>query len=380
MLVGLAINLLARSLRDRTIQMLKTEEELWQAEQRRMEERAQAEEARLRLAELVDSSDDAIIGKDVHGIVTSWNHGAEMTFGYDAKEMISQSIRRLLPSDRLSEEEVILVLIMRGETIKHYETLRLTKDHREIDVSLTISPVRDTQGHVVGASKIARDITSRKSLERQLHESMKMEAVGQLTGGIAHDFNNLLGIVLGNLEMLDDQLAGDEAARSRVQIAYKAAKRGADLTRRLLTFSTNEQLLPEATPLAEAIENVVTLASRTLGPDIEIQSDVEAGMHCVYVDPAGLESALLNLAVNARDAMPHGGSLMISASSCELEPGSAMVQSEGLTPGTLRAAGGGRHRMRHVRRDAGEGLRAVLYHQAARPRDRTGAGHGLWVC
>jgi PAS domain S-box-containing protein len=144
---------------------------------RDMTERRAAEEAlyrsQARLAAIVTSSEDAIVGKTVHGIVTSWNEAAERMFGYSASEMVGQSIRRLIPTDRQAEEDMILGRITRGERLKSYETVRNTKDGRAIDVSITVSPIRDEKGRIVGASKIARDVTKRKAHQEQIRLLMR---------------------------------------------------------------------------------------------------------------------------------------------------------------------------------------------------------------
>ena len=295
-------------------------------------QRKQMDEARTRLASIVESSEDAIIGKDDKGIVISWNSGAEKIFGYTAAEMIGQPIMRLLPDDRQQEEIDILARIKRGETVDHIETVRKTKNGQFIQVSLTISPIRDSLGNVIGASKIARNITERRALERQLQQSQKMEAIGQLTGGIAHDFNNLLAVISGNLELLERLVRENEAALKRVQTARKAAARGADLTRRLLAFSSNVELKPAPTRLALCIGNAMELA-RAVGPEIQIVTSLDDSMPLVLVDAAGVESALLNLAVNARDAMPKGGTLTITTELITLEENYPPVKTGELKSG-----------------------------------------------
>jgi len=286
---------------------------------REISDRKRLDEARGHLAAIVESSRDAIIGKDLQGTVTSWNKGAEQIFGYAAQEMIGQPVSRLLPPGHEDDEAGILEKLRQGETIEQLETVRRRKDGRLIQVSLMISPIRDARGKIVGASKIARDITEKKLLERQLRQSQKMEAIGQLTGGIAHDFNNLLGIVIGNLDLLERQVAGNDAALRRVQVAQKAAARGADLTRRLLSLASNMELNPAPLKLDDAIREMVELASRALGPEIKIQTSFDSALPAVYADAGGLESALLNLAVNARDAMPRGGSLTLTTRLANLD-------------------------------------------------------------
>jgi PAS domain S-box-containing protein len=282
-------------------------------------DRKHLDEARSRLAAIVEFCEDAIIGKDLDGIVTSWNKGAERTFGHSAQEMIGESLLRLLPADRIQEEVQALDRIRNGETVGHIESIRRRKDGKLIHVSLLISPILGANNRIVGAAVIARDITETKLLERQLHQSHKMEAIGQLTGGIAHDFNNLLRIVVGNLDLLGRLTQSNSEADKRVKTAQKAAARGADLTRRLLALSSSEKLNPAPFALDEAIKNVIEMETRTLGPEITIRTHFDPCVSMVFADVSGLETALLNLAVNARDAMPKGGILTIGIDRKTLE-------------------------------------------------------------
>lgn len=297
-------------------------------------ERKKLDEANSRLVAIVESSQDAIIGKDLNGIVTSWNRGAELLYGYTASEMIGQSISRLMPPGYEEEERSILEQVRQGESVEQLETVRLRKDGEAVQVSLMISPIRDSRGRIIGASKIARDITERKQLERQLRQSQKMEAIGQLTGGIAHDFNNLLAILIGNLGLLERMLEGNHDALKRLKPAQKAAARGADLTRRLLALASKEELNPTIVRIDEAIHEVIELAGRALGPEIKIHASCDPSVPPVFVDSAGLESALLNLAVNARDAMPKGGTLSFNAQLIHLDESFPAVQARDIQSGT----------------------------------------------
>jgi PAS domain S-box-containing protein len=266
----------------------------------------------IRMTAIVESSEDAIIAKNTEGIVTTWNRSAERIFGYTAVEMIGQPILRLLPSDRSDEETTILARLRQGEVVEHFETIRVRKDGTHINVSLTISPIRDANGNVIGASKIARDITDRRKLQHQLQQSQKMDAVGQLTGGVAHDFNNLLGIIIGNLDLLEREIGDNQVASQRVQVAQKAALRGSELTRRLLAFSSHENLSPSPNKLHHLIRNILEMTQRVIGPEIRIATNFDKAISKVVIDAAGFESALVNLMVNARDAMPKGGSITIA--------------------------------------------------------------------
>jgi PAS domain S-box-containing protein len=329
------------------------------------------DEARLRLAAIVESSEDAIIGKDGRGIVKSWNGGAEKLFGYTAQEMIGTSVRQLLPLDRLEEEEDILARIERGETVDHIETVRRRKNGQFINVSLTISPIRDSSGKIVGASKIARNITEKKMMESRLFLSQKMEAIGQLTGGIAHDFNNLLGVIIGNLDLLERRLAADEISLKRVHTAQKAATRGAELTRRMLAFSSREQLHPKPIPIEDPVQATIELATRGLGPEIEIVTHFDRGIPPVMVDAGGLENALLNILVNARDAMPNGGQITITTQRALLGKEHGKIEFDGVEPG---------HYATITISDSGEGMTREILERAFEPFYTTklpGKGTGI---
>ena len=297
-------------------------------------ERLKSNENRARLAAIVDSSQDAIIGTGMNGIIRSWNAAAERIFGYTAEEMLGESIMRLVPPDRQNEEKEIISRLQQGVTIDHVETIRFRKDGKLIYVSLTISPILDEMKRVVGASKTARDITNRKRLERQLFQSQKMEAIGQLTGGIAHDFNNLLAVIVGNLSLIERLARGNDAILKRLQSAQKASARGADLIRRLLTFSSNEQLRPKNVNVNSSVQNMIELAAGVLGPEIHVATHLDPTTPIAFADAAGLEAALLNLAVNARDAMPKGGSLTISTQVKYLDADYSAFRAGELKPGT----------------------------------------------
>jgi PAS domain S-box-containing protein len=296
-------------------------------------ERRRLDDVRARLAAIVESSEDSIISKDRNGIVTSWNRGSEKLFGYTEEEMLGQSIRKLIPADRQNEEDEILARIHNGQTVEHFETERMRKDGTIVHVSLMISPIHDANGDVVGASKITRDITERVRLERQLRQSQKMEAVGLLTGGIAHDFNNLLGVVIGNLDLLERNCQGDEIKLKRIRTAVKAASRGADLTRRLLAFSSKDELRPSSAVLEESIQSMIELASRLLGAEIRVVTHFDTTLPPIHVDSNGLEGALLNLVVNSRDAMPNGGVLTFSTGRQQFDDEHPGVQSGEISPG-----------------------------------------------
>jgi PAS domain S-box-containing protein len=265
-----------------------------------------------RMALIVDSSQDAIIGKNLDGIVTHWNKGAEHIYGYTAQEMIGRSITTLAPKDRVDEIPNILKKIRAGERVEYFESVRVTKDGKSLNVSIAVSPIFDAEGKVVGASTIARNITSQKRVEDQLRQSQKMEAVGRLAGGVAHDFNNLLGIVTACSELLRDRVSGDSL--EYIDNIREAAKRGASLTRQLLAFSRRQPVKMQVLDLNERLKDVSKLLRPLMGDDVEIVLAPRSATAIVEADAGQLDQIVINLAVNARDAMPRGGRLIIETS------------------------------------------------------------------
>jgi PAS domain S-box-containing protein len=274
-------------------------------------------EYRARLATIIDSSDDAIIAKDLNGIITSWNKGAERIYGYTPDEIVGKHISVLAPSDRHDEIPEILRRIAQGERIEHFESARVTKDGRPLDVSISVSPLGDTKGDIVGASVIARDITAQKRAEGQLHQAQKMEAIGRLAGGVAHDFNNILGIISACSEFLRDRMdvANDNATAGGslqyVDNIKKATERGSALTRQLLTFSRSSTIKPRILDLNERLRDVSKLLRPLMGDDVEILIVSKSPVAVVEADPGQLDQIMVNLAVNARDAMPRGGKFIL---------------------------------------------------------------------
>jgi two-component system cell cycle sensor histidine kinase/response regulator CckA len=286
---------------------------------RDISQRKQAEEKNLWMAAIVESSDDAIIGKTLDGLMTSWNKGAANLYGYTDAEAVGQPISLLVPPDRQDEVSQLLEKIKRGEHVEHYETVRRTKKGRAIDISLTISPIRNPEGEIIGASTIARDITAQKSLQRQLLQAQKMEAIGTLAGGIAHDFNNLLTVVLGFSELLLIGKDERDPAQEDLQKINEAARKGAELVQRILAFSRKTEINPRPLNLNREIQQVKKLLVRTIPKMIEIELALSGELATVNADPVQIEQVLMNLAVNAKDAMPDGGTLTIETKNVALD-------------------------------------------------------------
>ena len=274
-------------------------------------------EYRSRLAAIIDSSEDAIIAKNLDGTITSWNKGAERIYGYTPEEAIGKNISFLASDDRVNEIVEILQRIQKGERIEQQESVRVTKDGRRLYVSISVSPLRDGSGEIVGASAIARDITAQKLAEAQLRQSQKMEAIGRLAGGVAHDFNNILGIIKACTEFLRDRIASADQLLYLENIR-KSIDRGTSLTRQLLTFSRTPAIQAQILDVNDRLKDISKLLHPLLGDDIEIVN-VSRSSAVVVADPSQLDQIVVNLAVNARDAMPGGGKFILETGEVEFD-------------------------------------------------------------
>ncbi len=418
--------------------------------------REAASERRLRtereglFSAVVESSNDAIITKLLDGTITGWNGAAERLFGFTAAEAIGKSINIIVPPDRRTEISKVVERIDRGEPIELYETARVHKDGRSIDVSLSISPIRTASGKIVGISKAARDITESKrtqkalsremeerrrifdtsndlilvtdtagnfiqvspsvtsilgyqpadmiehsavefihpddlentrkemraarrgqskrnfetryidkegkavalnwtgtwsepvrrhffigrdltekqAAEAQLRHVQKMDAVGQLTGGVAHDFNNILTVITGTIGILEEAVADQPQLAAVAKLIDEAAERGANLTKHLLAFARKQPLQPLEVDVNALVLEAAKLLHPTLGEHIEITPLLAEDAWTALADPNQLATAVLNLAINARDAMPNGGKLALETSNVFLDENYASLHSE----------------------------------------------------
>jgi len=399
---------------------------------------------------VVESSNDAIITQLLDGTITGWNGAAERLFGYTAAEVIGKSINIIVPPDRRTEISKVVERIDRGEPIELYETARVHKDGRSIDVSLSISPIRTASGKIVGISKAARDITESKrtqkaltqemeerrrifdtsndlilvtdtagnfiqvspsvtsilgyqpadmighsavefihpddlentrkemraarrgqskrnfetryidkegkavalnwtgtwsepvrrhffigrdltekqAAEAQLRHVQKMDAVGQLTGGVAHDFNNILTVITGTIGILEEAVADQPQLAAIAKLIDEAAERGANLTKHLLAFARKQPLQPVEVDVNALVLEAAKLLHPTLGENIEITPLLAEDAWTALADPNLLTTAVLNLAINARDAMPNGGKLALETSNVFLDENYANMHSE----------------------------------------------------
>ena len=436
-------------------------------------QRQLAAETAAQLASIIQSSHDAVIGKTTDQIITSWNPGAERLYGYTSAEVTGRHIDILIPAGDREREAAVVAAVARGDRVDQYETRRLHKDGTTVEVSLTLSPIADRTGTIVGVATVARDVTERQrsdarlrglmeaapdamvcvdregrialvnaqterlfgygrdelvgqpveilipdqvrdlhpthragyvadpqprpmgadmqlagrrrdgstfpaevslaamgggeallvtavvrdvterleiaaererlrtqaerdNLERHLHQSQRLESLGQLAGGVAHDFNNLLGVISNYAafaaEEVNRQLPGErgQAVCGDIGQIQQAAERAAGLTHQLLAFARQEMIQPRVLNLNDVVQKVEQLLIRTLGEHIELITDLAEDLHKVLADPGQIEQVLINLAVNARDAMPRGGKLSIHTANTSIEETAAQAE---LPPG-----------------------------------------------
>lgn len=270
-------------------------------------DRAGADATRLLYAAVVADSEDAIITKTLDGVVTSWNKAAEEMFGWKAADMLGQPITVIIPPDRLEEEMSLVAQLRAGLRIKHFETVRRRQDGRMVFVSLTVSPIRAANGQIIGASKTARDIGRQQQTNAALQRAQRMETIAQLTGGVAHDFNNLLGVIMANVDLLRAGLAHDPKLLGIADDILAAAEGGSRLTSRLVSVAQQRPTSLGPIDLGAYLNTYTELLRRTLGGAIVITTEFAANLWMVRADPSQIGDAMINLALNARDAMPSSG-------------------------------------------------------------------------
>jgi PAS domain S-box-containing protein len=278
----------------------------------------QAQEAMARFAAIVSSSSDAIIGKTLDGVITSWNAAAMRIFGYTQAEMVGQSVFKLIPEELQASERDILARLRLGEVVEFSETERVRKDGQRIWISLSVSPIRDGSGTIIGAASIKRDVTERKVVEEQLRDAQRLRAVGQLAGGIAHEANNQMSVVLGGTQFLLRRTDLPPAAREDVELIRQAAERTASITRQLLAFSRRQSLQLQTLRLNGVVQSIEPVLRRSLTEAHRLAVRLGPCEGLVQADPRQLEQVLLNLTLNARDAMPDGGELTVTTSDVTL--------------------------------------------------------------
>ena len=277
-------------------------------------ERRRADEAHLLLASIVKSSDDAIIAETMDGAIVSWNSGAEKIFGYQAQEVIGHSLAILQPDDRKEESGRILVRIKNGERVDHYETVRIRKDGKQIDVSLSISPIIDATGEVIGVSMIARDVSEHKRLEQSILRMERLSAMGKVTASLAHEVKNPLQAIQSNLDLLLDFSLEESERQKCLELCRREAESLIEITQRILVFSRPDQSTYRELSIAQIWADTLALVGHTLqNARVAVNTDIPAELPEVRGAPHQLRQVFLNLVLNSVEAIESEGTISLVA-------------------------------------------------------------------
>ncbi|ABF39697.1 PAS/PAC sensor signal transduction histidine kinase [Candidatus Koribacter versatilis Ellin345] len=328
---------------------------------RDISEKRRLQTVRSILAAIVESSDDAIVSKNLDGVITSWNAAAERLFGYTAEEIIGQSVLRIIPRELQHEEPGIITRLRAGERIDHYETRRRKKNGESIDVSLTVSPIRDERGTVIGGSKILRDISDRKIAEAAIIEKERFAAAGRLAATLAHEVNNPLEAITNLSYLLSIHEGLDSEAANLAALLLKEVQRAGEITRQTLVYYRESKV-----PLLVSLREVVASVLRAKRSKLELKNvHVDSALpEPFFVEgyPGELRQVLENLLDNALDAVPDGGHLQIQGS---------------------RSVSAANERVLLSICDNGPGIPAELAGKIFEPffttKKEKGSGLGLWV-
>jgi PAS domain S-box-containing protein len=285
-------------------------------ERKRAEHELSQSEERYR--DLVENAHDIIYSQDLAGNYTSMNKAGARITGYTHEEALALNITQTVAPECLAKAREMLTAKLAGERVTAYEMDIIARDGHRITVEANTKLVYH-DGVAIGIQGIARDVTERKQLEEQLRQSQKMEAIGQLAGGVAHDFNNLLTAINGYSSLALQRLEDGHPIRSYLEEVKKAGDRAANLTRQLLAFGRKQILQPLAINLNDVVTDMNKMLRRLIGEDIELRAKLDPALKKIKADPGQIEQVLVNLVVNARDAMPEGGNLTIETATVELD-------------------------------------------------------------
>jgi two-component system, cell cycle sensor histidine kinase and response regulator CckA len=269
---------------------------------------------------------DAIIVVNLDGFISGWNHGAEIMYGYHPNEMLGQPLINLVTEEHREGIQKIFDLVIGGTVVPNYESIRVKKDGTLFEVATTASAIRDDKGKIIGLSAISRDITERKKIEaaekkyeEQMRLAQKMDAIGRLAGGVAHDFNNLLSVISGNVEFLLPMVGRENDQFEICRDIQAAVLQGARLTKQLLVFGQKQVSQPQSLYLNEINIEMNKMIKRLIDASVEFSIIPGKDLRPIHADLGQIQQVILNLAINARDAMPQGGKLVIETKNVSLE-------------------------------------------------------------
>ncbi len=289
------------------------------AERRKAEEALRASEQRTRA--LMENAKDAIFVTNIQGVVVEINRAAEALYAGPRGQFVGRRFFDLLVPDEREKVRRRFEAVVAGRVPEGQETIALAADGRTVPIEISGSVVEIGGERLMLA--IVRDVSERKQLEEQFRQAQKMEAIGRLAGGVAHDFNNLLTVILGYADVVNNQLSAENPLHEEVEQIRKAGERAAALTRQLLAFSRTQVLLPQLIGVGEIVTDIDKMLRRLIGEDIVLSTDCDPETGRIKADPGQLEQVLMNLAVNARDAMPGGGRLTIETRNVDFDEAEA---------------------------------------------------------
>jgi len=295
-------------------------------ERKRAEMRLAAATQTLRA--VLDAGPLAIVAVDSEGRVRSWNRGAEQIYGWRAAETLDRPLPFAVDGSQATSGSP---LSHDGAQLSGFETEHRRKDGQPVEVRLWTTPLRNDSGEVHGKILIAADVTEQRRLEQQFAQAQKMEAIGRLAGGVAHDFNNVITIISGYGQMLLEGVRDDPVLRESAEEVLRASDRAASLASQLLVFSRRQAIQPKVLDLNQLVADFERMLSRVIGEDIELKASLSPHLWAVRADPGQIEQVIMNLVVNARDAMPGGGRITIETRNVELDEN--FVRGRGIEPG-----------------------------------------------
>ena len=310
--------------------------ELEERVRQRTAELARANEGLAEKAAIVYHSRDAILSWSSSAEITSWNPAAEKLFGYRADEILGKHVSVLLPESERNNLSALLESIEKGAEVSPFEIFKMRKDGKLVQTHVTLSPLKDAEGNVRGASVIARDITESKRQEEQLRQVQRLESLGVIAGGVAHDFNNLLVGIMGNASMVLETIPRSSPNYSMIESAIKASEKAAHLTQQLLAYAGKGRFVSEKVDLSALVREIGSLLQTSIPRNVSLRLELDQNLPPVDADPGQLQQVIMNLVINGAEAIgEHNGTLLVTTSMHHIDEAYMGVNfaGEALKPG-----------------------------------------------